>query len=57
MANERQLKRLRKGVGYWNQWRGRSLVEINLAEAKKGARVAVKVTDMLGEDVLVVKQV
>jgi len=26
-------------------------------EAKKGATVAVKVTDMLGEEVLVVKQV
>ena len=55
MANERQLKRLRKGVGYWNKWRERSLVEVNLAEAKKGATVAVKVTDMLGEEVLVVK--
>ena len=33
------------------------LVEVNLAEAKKGATVAVKVTDMLGEEVLVVKQV
>ena len=57
MANERQLKRLRKGVGYWNQWREKSLVEVNLADATKGARVAVKVTDMLGEEVLVVKQV
>ena len=36
MANERQLKRLRKGVGCWNQWRERSLVEVNLAEANKG---------------------
>jgi hypothetical protein len=57
MANERQLKRLRKGVRYWNKWRERSLVEVNLAEAKKGATVAVKVTDLLGEEVLVVKQV
>jgi hypothetical protein len=57
MANERQLKRLRKGVGYWNKWRERSLVEVNLAEAKKGAKVAVKVTDRLGGEVLVVKQV
>jgi hypothetical protein len=30
---------------------------INLVEAKKGATVAVKVTDMPGEEVLVVKQV
>lgn len=28
-----------------------------LAEAKKGATVAVKVTDMLGEEVLAVKRV
>ena len=28
-----------------------------VVEAKKGATVAVKVTDMLGEEVLVVKQV
>jgi hypothetical protein len=33
------------------------LVEVNLAEAKKGATVAVKVMDMLGEEVSVVKQV
>ena len=33
------------------------LVEVNLAEAKKGATVAVRVTDMLGEEVSVVKQV
>ena len=33
------------------------LVEVNRAEAKKGATVAVKVTDMPGEEVLVVKQV
>ena len=32
-------------------------LRVNLAEAKKGATVAVKVTDMLGEEVLVVKQV
>jgi hypothetical protein len=32
------------------------LVEVNLAEAKKGATVVVKLTDMLGEEVLVVKQ-
>ena len=57
MANEEQLAILRKAVGYWNKWRERSLVEVNLAEAKKGATVAVKVTDMLGEEVLVVKQV
>ena len=31
------------------------LVEVNLAEAKKGATVAVKETDRLGEVVLVVK--
>jgi hypothetical protein len=48
---------LHKGVGYWNKWRERRLVEVNLAEAKKGATVAVKVTDLLGEEVLVVKQV
>jgi hypothetical protein len=55
MANERQLKSLYNCAGYWNKWRERSLVEVNLAEAKKGATVAVKVTDMLGEEVLVVK--
>ena len=32
------------------------LVAVNLAEAKKGATVAVKVTNMLGEEVLVAKQ-
>jgi hypothetical protein len=37
MAIERQLKRLRKGVGYCNKWRERSPVEVDLAEAKKGA--------------------
>jgi hypothetical protein len=44
MAIERQLKRLRKGVGYWNKWRERCLVEV-------------KVTDVLGEEGWVVKQV
>jgi hypothetical protein len=32
------------------------LVEVNRAEAKKGATVALKVMDMLGEEVLLVKQ-
>jgi hypothetical protein len=32
-------------------------VNVNLAQAEKGATVAVKVSDMLGEEVLVVKQV
>jgi len=55
-ANEEQLAILCQGVG-WNKWRERSRAEVNLAEAKKGATVAVKVTDLLGEEVLVVKQV
>ena len=33
------------------------LVEVNLAEAKKGAAGAVKVMDMLGEEVSVMKQI
>jgi hypothetical protein len=33
------------------------LVEVNLAEAKNGTTVAVKVPDLLGEEVLVMKQV
>jgi hypothetical protein len=33
------------------------LVDVNLAQAEKGVTVAVKVSDMLGEEVLVVKQV
>ena len=33
------------------------LVEVNLAEAKKGATVAVKVMEMLDEEALAVKQV
>lgn len=36
---------------------GFRLVEVNLAEAKKGATVAVKVMDLLGEEVSVMKQV
>jgi hypothetical protein len=32
------------------------LIDVNLAEAKKGATVAVKATDMLVEEVLVAKQ-
>lgn len=33
MADERQLKRLRKGVRHWNTWRNKSSVEVNLTEA------------------------
>lgn len=51
MANEEQLAILRQGVGYWNKWRERSFMEVNLTAAKKGATVAVKVTDRLGEEV------
>ena len=46
---------MRKGSRVWNKWHERSLVHANLAEAKKA--VAVRVTDMLGEEVWVVKQV
>ena len=57
MANQEQRAILRKGVGYRNKWRERSLVEVNLAEAKKAGAVAVRVTDMPGEEVWVVKLV
>jgi len=48
---------VRKGSRVWNKWHERSLVDANLAEAKKAGAVAVRVTDMLGEEVWVVKQV